>query len=223
MIDGWEVSASTAEEARDAENGPGVGGLLGLVLTSAVLFGCMAAFLRVGTLAGFSAHEGDALAYVGSAIGGGPWRVAITITVLASLAAALQATLIYLTRSFFAMGRDGVLPLALGALDVRGQPTRAVVLLTGIGIAGTLASGFSPDIRSAFDFILEGTSAFIGALFVISAAAAVRIFAHEPGERWAGVILPAIGTLSLTTFIAVAALAGVPLALWRARAWVPAG
>jgi amino acid transporter len=203
-----------------------------------VLFACMAAFLRVGTLDGFTAHEGDALAYVGAAIGGGPWRVVITLTVLASLAAALQATLIYLSRSFFAMGRDGVLPVGLAALDARGQPARTVLLLTAIGVAGTLASGFSPDLRAAFAFILEGTSSFIGALFVISAAAAVRLFARDPAERWTGAVLPAIGTIALAaiiafsfagddvptrTFIGVAALAGIPLAVWRGRAWTPAG
>jgi len=65
------------------------------------------------------------MAYVGEALGGG-WRIAITITVLVSLAAALQTTLVYLTRSFFAMGRDGVLPQPFGVLDAREQPAFAV-------------------------------------------------------------------------------------------------
>ena len=130
MIDGWEVSASTAEEAREGNTAPGAGGLAGLLLTAVVLWICMSAFLRIGTLDGFAAHEDDAMAYVGEAIGGGAWRVAITATVLVSLAASLQTTLIYLTRSFFAMGRDGVLPGRFGTLDRRDQPAFAVVLLT---------------------------------------------------------------------------------------------
>ena len=48
MTDGWEVSASTAEEAYHAETAPGAGGLAGLLLTAAVLWLCMSAFLRVG-------------------------------------------------------------------------------------------------------------------------------------------------------------------------------
>ncbi len=119
MIDGWEVSASTAEEAYDGSTAPGAGGLAGLLLTAVVLWICMTAFLRVGTLDGFAAHEGDALAYVGDAIGGGAWRIAITVTVLVSLAASLQTTLVYLSRSFYAMGRDGVLPERFGTLDLR--------------------------------------------------------------------------------------------------------
>jgi amino acid transporter len=192
----------------------------------------MTAFLRIGTLAGFAAHEDDAMAYVGEAIGGGGWRVAITVTVLVSLAASLQTTLIYLTRSFFAMGRDGVLPPPFGTLDRRDQPAFAVVLLTALGVAGCLASAFSPDIKSAFAFILTGTAFFLGVLFLLSAAAAVRIFARDRSARYDGVVLPALATLALAgvlgvsvalsdrpiqIFIVATALAGFPFAWWRGR------
>jgi amino acid transporter len=232
MVDGWEVSASTAEEAEAATKAPGMSGLVGLFLSAVVLWLCMTAFMRVGTLEGFAANEGDAMAYVGLQLGGNVWRIIIAVTVLVSLAASLQTTLVYLTRSFFAMGRDGVLPAGLGTLDHRDQPTRAIVLMTGAGMAFTLASGVSPTIRSAFDFILSGTSVFLGILFILSAAAAVRIFARETHGRLTGVALPAVGVLALSLilafsfvqdesttriFIITAALAGVPLALWRAR------
>ena len=232
MIDGWEVSASTAEEAENARDAPGTGGIAGLLVTAAVLCACMTAFLRVGTPDGFAEHEADALAYVGARLGAGVWREALTATVLVSLAAALQATLIYLSRSIFAMGRSGVLPAAFGTLDARRQPAFAVTVLTAIGVAGTLASGMLPTIRSAFAFILDGTSAFLGVLFVLTAAASVRIFSGDNALRWSGVRWPWLGAVALIavlgfsfvhidfptqSFIAVAALAGVPLALWRGR------
>jgi amino acid transporter len=230
MTDGWEVSASTAEEAREGNTAPGAGGLAGLLLTAAVLWICMTAFLRVGTLDGFAAHEADAMAYVGEAIGGGTWRTAITATVLVSLAASLQTTLVYLSRSFFAMGRDGVLPRRFGTLDGRDQPAFAVGLLTAAGVAGMLASAFFPTVRAAFDFILSGTTVFLGVLFLLSAAAAVRIFAREPSARLDGVVLPALATLALLgvlgvavalddrptqVFLLAAAAAGIPFAWWR--------
>lgn len=232
MIDGWEVSAATAEEAESANRAPGLSGLVGLLLSATVLWVCMTAFMRVGTLDGFAEHEADAMAYVGLQLGGNVWRIVISATVLLSLAASLQTTLVYLTRTFYAMGRDGVLPPALGALDRHDQPTRAIILMTGGGMAFTLASGLSPTIRAAFDFILSGTSVFLGILFVLSAAAAVQIFRHDPRRRMTGVVLPALGAAVLTlvlafsfvqddsstrAFIIAAALAGVPLALWRAR------
>jgi len=237
MIDGWEVSASTAEEAENGREAPGAGGLFGLLLTAAVMWVCMTSFVRVGTPAGFTLHEADALAYVGANLGGGAWRLALTVTVLVSLAAAMQATLIYLSRSLYAMGRDGVVPARFGALDRRGQPAFAIAVLTGIGIVGTLASATSATVGAAFAFILAGTSVFLGGLFVITAIAAVRLFAREPGARVSGAVLPGIGAFALLlilgvsiaqsdaptrSFIAAAALAGVPLAWWRGRRWAPA-
>jgi amino acid transporter len=231
MTDGWEVSASTAEEARDATQAPGAGGLAGLLVTAAVLWVCLAAFLRVGTPAGFSAHEDDAMGNVGVAIGGA-WRIVLTATVLISLAASLQTTLIYLTRSFLAMGRDGVLPARFGLLDRRDQPGFAVVALTAVGVAGMLASAFSASVRTAFEFILSGTSDFLGVLFLLSAAAAVRVFLRARTAWLDGVLLPAFATLALLgilsvsvaqtdrntqMFLAAVALAGVPFALWRTR------
>jgi amino acid transporter len=232
MIDGWEVSASTAEEAQGDAAAPGWGGLAGLLLTSAVLLAAIAAFSRLGSIAGFAAHQGDALAYVGGLLGGA-WGPVLSATILVSLAASLQTTLVYLTRSIYGMGRDGLLPRPLGALDRRAEPAAAIVLIAALSVAFTLAAGLSPTANAAFAFALAGTAWFLGVLFVMSAAAAVRIFAPEGVWRWSGVVLPAVGAAALGTmllaalirddagtrgFIAASAIIGLPLALWRGRA-----
>jgi amino acid transporter len=232
MIDGWEVSASTAEEAEGAPSAPGRGGLAGLIVTSVVLLAATAAFARIGSADGFAAHESDALAYVGDLLGG-PWRPVLTVTVLVSLAAALQTTLIYLTRSIYAMGRDGLLPRALGALDKRAEPAAAIVTIAALSMAFALVAGFSPTAKGAFDVALLGTSWFLGLLFVMSAVAAVRFFAAQGSVRWSGAVLPGTAAVALTLilavgfarddtvtrgFIAASAIIGLPLALWRGRA-----
>jgi amino acid transporter len=232
MIDGWEVSASTAEEARGDTSIPGFGGLAGLALTSAVLLAAIFAFSRVGSAAGFADHADDALAYIGELLGG-PWRPVLGVTVLVSLAASLQTTLVYLSRSLFAMGRDGLLPRAIGGLDRRAEPAAAIALITGLSLAFCLVAGVSPTANAAFTFALQGTSWFLGILFVMSAAAAVRIFAGDETGRWSGVVLPggaaavlgAILLLALVRddaatrgFIAASAIIGLPLAFWRGRA-----
>ena len=67
MIDGWEVSASTAEEAEGAPSVPGWGGLAGLVLTTAVLLAAnlfqteMGAIGLTVSLVGVS--QGDLIGY----------------------------------------------------------------------------------------------------------------------------------------------------------------
>jgi len=233
MIDGWEVSASTAEEANDRTRAPGLGGLGGLALTAGVLVLCMTAFLRIGTPARYADHATDAMAYVGTLLGGGPWRTIIAVTVLVSLAASLQTTLVYLSRSIFAMGRDGFVPRVFGRLDERGVPIVAIVALTGLGVALCLASALLPSVKRAFDLVLSGTSVFLGILFLLSAAASVRMFWTERGARWlSGAGLPGFATVVLAGilvvavaesdprtqwFIAASAALGLPLAIWRGR------
>ena len=231
MIDGWEVSAATAEEAQGASSAPGWGGLAGLALTTGVLLAAISAFTRVGSAAGFAAHEDDALAYIGDLLGG-PWRPVLAVTVLVSLAAALQTTLIYLSRSIYAMGRDGVLPRALGRLDGRAEPAAAIVLISAVSVLFALIAGLSPTAKGAFDVALQGTSWFLGLLFVMSALTAVRFFAVQGTARWSGALLPGTAAVALSLilaigfgrddtitrgFIAASAIIGLPLALWRGR------
>lgn len=231
MIDGWEVSASTAEEAKGAASTPGAGGLVGLLLTSIILIAAVLAFSRIGSPSGYAEHSADALAYVGSLLGGG-WGRLLSATVLVSLAASLQTTLIYLSRSLYAMGRDGLLPRLLGALDGRGEPAAAIVFISLLSVGFCLASGLLPR-SEAFANALEGTSWFLGALFVMSAASAVRLFRGEPSKRLTAVILPGTAALVLgailcvsllqsdvgpRVFIAVSAIIGLPLAIWRGHA-----
>jgi hypothetical protein len=105
-------------------------------------------------------------------------------------------------------------------------------VLTGIGIACTLASGASSSIRAAFDFVLDGTSVFLGVLFLLTASAAVRIFARDRQLRLTGAVLPGLGALALVaivgfslvqsdtptrTFVGLTAFLGLPLAVWRGR------
>ena len=90
----------------------------------------------------------------------------------------------------------------------------------------------TPASNAAFAFALQGTSWFLGVLFVMSAAAAVRVFAPERTARWSGVVLPGVagallGAILLIAlfrddaatrgFIAASAIIGLPLALWRGR------
>jgi amino acid transporter len=230
MSDGWEVSASTSEETGGPRRTAGNGGIAGLLITTAILLIAMFAYLRAGPISGFAEHQADSMAYVADRLGGGAWRWTIVATVLVSTAATLWTTMLYLSRSVFAMGRDGVIPGALGALDRRSVPRNALVVVT-VGVAVfTLLTGFLPSAAFALTLVINGSSVFLGALFVGSALAAVRSFWNEAGERWSGVVVPLIGAAGLLAIVGfsiaqadastrwgeLGCLAlGVPFALWR--------
>ena len=236
MTDGWEVSASASEETTGGPQTPGRGGLVGLLGTTALLVVAMLAYGRVGSVAGFAAHQTDAMSYVADRIGGPFWQVTIVATVLVSTAATLWTTILYLSRSAYSMGRDGVLPAGLGRLNGRGVPVNSLVAVFGCTAAFTLLTGFWPTAASVLNLVLNGTSVFLGVLFAMSAFAAIKLRRARPGApRWLAVGVPLAGATTLCAIIAVdiaqsdavtraieigGLLLGAPFALWRGRAIV---
>ncbi len=232
MSDGWEVSASTSEEVKDTATASGRGGIAGLLISTVVLVACMYAFLHLGSLQGFADNQADALAYVGTLLGNGAWRVAIVVTVLLSTLSTLWTTILYLSRSVYAMGRDGVLPRVLGALDRRDEPLWSMLAVSVLVTLCELVTGFSTSAAAQLTLVLNASSVFLGLLFVLSAAAAARRFWGEPAARLGGVLVPLVGAFALLgvlvatvavenrmlqAYACAGVVLGIPFALWRGR------
>ncbi|MBV8116996.1 MAG: APC family permease [Candidatus Eremiobacteraeota bacterium] len=232
MSDGWEVSASTGEEVKGDARAAGRGGIVGLVITTFVLVACMMAFLHLGTPKGFADNAADSLEYVSRLLGGGIWRLAIVTAVMISTLSTLWTTILYLSRSVFAMGRDGVLPKTLGKLDARNEPFWALAVVAVLTTICQLVTGFSPSANQQLNTVVTASSVFLGLLFVLSALAAVRRFIAERKAWVAGVVVPAIGAVALLGVIVATVvfedrstqwyawggvLLGILFALWRSR------
>ena len=231
MSDGWEVSASTSEEttAGDA-SAAGRGGIVGLVVTTVVLVGCMVAFLHIGTPRGFADNQADSLVYVSQLLGGGVWTKVIIAAVMISTLSTLWTTILYLSRSVFAMGRDRILPRMLGKLDKRNEPVFSLLLVTVLTTICQLITGFSPSANDQLNTVVTASSVFLGLLFVLSALATVRRFLRDRNVLVPGVIVPAVGALALLGVIVATILlqdrkaqsyawggllVGILFALWR--------
>jgi len=208
MIDGWEVTASTSEETRRAPRVAGVGGIVGLLVTAAFLIACTIAYVHVGGVRGIAADETDALAFVGGRLGG-MWRTLLVVTVLVSLAATLETTLLYLVRSVYAMGRDGVLPSALGRLGARTRdPDIALVAVTGASLLAMAIVGLVPSANDRLTLVLNGSAVFLGILFLTSCLAALRL-CREDTPLFAGA-----GALALVIILTVAIAQAAPATRW---------
>ena len=222
-----------SEESTGPADTSGRGGIIALVVTTVILLGAMAAFLHVGSVPGFSAHQTDAMAYVASRLGGPGWRLAIDATVLVSTAATLWTTILYLSRSVYAMGRDGVLPKQIGVLDGRGVPVNSLLVVFACVAGFTLLTGFWPSANDILNLVLNGTAVFLGALFCMSTLSAIKLLAKRPGETpLQAYVIPGLSALALiaivgvdiaesdikTKTVEIAGLAlGIPFALWRGR------
>jgi amino acid transporter len=131
------------------------------------------------------------------------------------------------------MGRDGVLPRALGTLDRRDEPFWSLAAVAVLVTIAELVTGFSKSAADQLELVLNASSVFLGLLFVLSAAAAVRRFMSEPSVSLRGVIIPSIGAVALLGVLAATivledpglrwyawggVLLGIPFAIWRGRA-----
>ncbi len=232
MNDGWEVSASTSEEVDDSPVAAGRGGIAGLLVSTIALLACMLAYMHLGTPKGFADNQTDALAYVGTLLGGGWWRFAIVVTVLVSTLTTLWTTILYLSRSAFAMGRDRLLPHALGDLDHRDEPLWSLAIIAVLVTVCELVTGFSKTAADQLQLVLNASSVFLGLLFVLSAFAAVRRFSQERDMPLLGVVIPSIGAVALLGVLGATIavedqvlrwyawggiVLGIPFALWRGR------
>jgi len=231
MSDGWEVSASTSEEVATDAAASGRGGIVGLIVTTVILVGCMTAYLHLGTPRGFAENAADSLDYVGRLLGGPWWRLAIVAAVMISTLSTLWTTILYLSRSVYAMGRDRVLPRPLAKLDKRNEPFLALVTVAVLTAICQLVTGYSPSANAQLTIVVTASSVFLGLLFVLSALATVRRFFADRAAVVPGVIVPAVGALALLGVIAATVLfqdrttqyyawagvlLGILFALWRA-------
>ncbi|HXW76118.1 MAG TPA: amino acid permease, partial [Candidatus Eremiobacteraceae bacterium] len=196
---GWEISSYSSEESERGGASAGLGALVGLLATFAVVLLCEVAYLRIGTVAGFTQHQDDALAYVAARLGGGWISLLMTTTVLVSSAAAIWTTLLILSRSVFAMARDGLMPRALAAVHPKyGSPWVAIFAVSVPSAAVMLLAGFTASAQATLLTTVGCASLFLGATFIISGFACavlhLRGAAGESGHVWSGVVVPAFGS-----------------------------
>lgn len=206
VTDGWEVSTYTSEESKGTSRQPGLGGLFGLLLTVALVLICMAAYTRVASLPGISAHAVDTLAYVAIQLGGG-WRtVLMVVTVLVSTGATLWTTQLGISRGVFSMARDRVVPHQLSAVHPNYGTPHVSILTVNIGVMiVTLLTGLFPNANEALQSVINASSIFLGLTFILTGLACVVHFRRKgyPLSDPTRIVLPAIGTLAVSALLAV--------------------
>jgi basic amino acid/polyamine antiporter, APA family len=155
---GWWEATKLAGEVRDPARNVPRALVTGLAIVTAAYVATSAVFLylvpldQVTTGEAFAAQAGEAL--LGS-IGGRVFAVVVVV----SVAGSLLATLMGPPRVYYAMGRDGVFPSAVGQLSARfGTPARAVAIQATLASLLVAAGSFN-QIVAYFVFI---TVAFVG-------------------------------------------------------------
>jgi amino acid transporter len=116
---GWDVTSNLSEETRDSRRTAGFAALVGVGVVF-LLFEAFTVAVNVLMSAGQIESAGEnVLAVLGQEIWPGVGGKLLIAAVLLSTVATLETTLIQVTRSLFAMGRDRTLPAALGTVHRR--------------------------------------------------------------------------------------------------------
>ena len=204
VTDGWEVSSYSSEENQGSSRIPGIGGLIGLILTVALILVCMISFMHAAPVAGLAGHTDDTLAYVAGLLGGG-WRSTVMIaTVLVSTAATLWTTQLGISRGIFSMARDRLFPSALTAVHpVFGTPYVAIAAVNAGVFVITVLTGLLPSASNALTEVVNATAVLLNLTFILTGASCIVHFLRKgtPITDVTRVVLPAIGTIAIAALL----------------------
>jgi amino acid transporter len=203
---GFEAAAVFSEEAKDPRR-----------TVRIAVYTSLAVIAAVYTLASWamSVHYGDAqVAKVAGEQGPGmlfsmsssAMAEIATVLFMTSLFAAMLSFHNAVGRYMFALGRERVLPAALGRTEPRtGAPRAASLAQSAIGLAVIVVyavAGWDPMVRL---FFWLGTSGAFGVLCLLATTsiAVISFFARDPrGETaWARIVAPGLATLALLAMV----------------------
>ncbi|UYQ63363.1 APC family permease [Streptomyces peucetius] len=175
---GWDVTSNLSEETRDSRRTAGLGALIGVAVVLLLFEAFTIAVNIVLTSGEIQAAGADVLAVLGAAVWPGVGGKLLVVAVLLSTVATLETTLIQVTRSLFAMGRDRTMPAALGLVHRRWKtPWVAVTVVGGVALAlfvGSTAFGSVGDVVAAAVSAIGLQIAFYYGLAGIAAVVAYR-------------------------------------------------
>ncbi|MER6083901.1 APC family permease [Streptomyces sp. NPDC001833] len=131
---GWDVTSNLSEETRNSRRTTGLAGLIGVGIVFALFEVFTIAVNIILSSDQIAANDANVLAVLGDQVAPGWGGKVLIVAVMLSTIATLETTLIQVTRSLFAMGRDRTMPTALGRVH-RTWNTPHVA----IGVVGAVA------------------------------------------------------------------------------------
>lgn len=140
---GWDVSSNLSEETENGKKSSGTGGIVGVVIVFALLEIFVIAIQVVLPAKVIQDNSGNVLGVLGDAIWPGIGGKILILAVMLSTIATLETTLIQVTRTLFAMGRDNTIPRSFGRTHKKWQtPAVATLVVTGVAVVLFIGSNF---------------------------------------------------------------------------------
>jgi len=212
---GFDIVAAAAEEARRPQRDLPIG-LVGSLVVTAVLYASVATVL-VGMQRYTELSTEAPLADAFKAVGRPVFATIIDVGAVVGLVTVVLILLLGMSRIFFALSRDGLMPAWISAVHPRfGTPYRSTVIM---GVIVAVVSGFIPLAELA-------TLVNIGTLFafIIVSVAVVILRRTRPDlpRAFRTPLVPLVPALSVVACLFV--MINLPVETWlRFLVWMAAG
>ena len=192
---GWDVTANLNEESKHSKLA-NAGGIIGVFIVFA-LFELYTVDINLFFSGNDIQNQGTAIATaLATAIGGSVMGKLMIIAVMLSTIATLETTLIQVSRSLFAMGRDNTLPKAFGKIDAkRRTPVVATAVVTIVSLLLFVASGSIGSISNIMTDAIDAIGLQIAVYYGLAALAVTVAYRKQLFDSLSNALL--IGFLPL--------------------------
>ncbi|MET7568523.1 APC family permease [Streptomyces sp. NPDC005492] len=138
---GWDVTSNLSEETRNSRRTTGLAGLIGVGIVFLLFEVFTIAVNIILSSRQIESNDANVLAVLGDELWPGWGGKLLIVSVMLSTIATLETTLIQVTRSLFAMGRDRTMPAALGKVHrIWNTPWVAITVVGGVALVMFIAS-----------------------------------------------------------------------------------
>ncbi|MEV1084176.1 APC family permease [Streptomyces sp. NPDC050211] len=197
---GWDVTSNLSEETRNSRRTTGIAGLIGV----GIVFLLFEAFtIAVNVLLStrqIQENDSNVLAVLGEEIWPGWGGKLLIVAVMLSTIATLETTLIQVTRSLFAMGRDRTLPSALGRVHrTWNTPWVAIAVVGAVALLMIIASNALGTVGDILGHAISAIGLQIAVYYGLAGLAVVvayrKMLLKSPANFLLGGVWPLLGAL----------------------------
>ncbi len=174
---GWDVAANLNEESQDSRRIPGIAVAIGIVILL-LIFELFTTAIQVGmTPHEINASTANVLQALGVKLFGPGLGNIMVLAVALSTIATLETSLLQVTRTLFAMGRDGVLPSRFGSIHKRwGTPAFNSVVILIVGLLLFVLSNFLPSVSTVMTDAISAISLQVVFYYALAAISVIVFY-----------------------------------------------
>jgi amino acid transporter len=178
---GWDVTANLNEESEKSSRLSSLGGIIGVVIVF-LLFEVFTIATNVTLPASTVSNTNDTtiLTNLATAVGGSAMGKIMIVAVMLSTIATLETTLIQVSRSLFAMGRDQTLPKVFGRIHpTRRTPAVATLVVAAVSLALFFGANFIGSVGTIMFDAIDAIGIQIAVYYSLAALAVVVAYRRD--------------------------------------------